>query len=344
MKEHARVKTQKKKKLRQQQEKTRIIAKKIENYICKRCKSKHENNIKFHEYMRTRHAKKLATKLVLFIFKKLALFVTFSQIFSKSSIISSFISSFISFSTLFIILFTFIEFILFATSKKQIFWAKIASKSIISSKFSRLSFSILELFRNASISLFTFSSTFSSTSISTRFYITMNNLFVIFNEKSKSLNLSHRQMNAFSQYHWQFNKLVIFIFHQTRITSYFLSSFNSFKFNVLSKSKFCLFIQTSASRRRIFFCKQNINFASRIALFFDRFVISHISRHVSNHWNLSRDRQTKRFWESSKSSFAFKNFCFSFRFLTISRYFSLDDIDKSILSFICLVIDSFNSF
>ena len=68
----------KKKKLRQQQKKTRIIAKKIENYICKRCKSKHESNIKFHEHMRTRHAKKFATKLVLFISKKLALFVTFS--------------------------------------------------------------------------------------------------------------------------------------------------------------------------------------------------------------------------------------------------------------------------
>ena len=184
-------------------------------------------------------------------FKKLVLFL-FNQIVSFSK--QFFTSSLISFSTFFIILFTFIEFILFATlfatffatSKKLIFWAKIKSKTIISSKFSRLSLSILEFLKSASISLFSLSST--------RFYMTINDLFVMFFEKFKLIDLIRRQKNEFFSYHWQFNKLVIFISHQTRITSYFLSSFNSFKFNILSKSKLCLFIQTSVLRR-IFFLR-----------------------------------------------------------------------------------------
>ena len=207
--------------------------------------------------MQNHYQKKFAIKLAKYIFtsffNKLVSFI-FNEIvlFSKQFFISSFTSLFIS-SKIFVefILFTFIEFILFATFfttlKKQIFWTKIISKSI-SSKFSSLLFSIFEFLRNTSISFFTFL----SIALSMRFYITINNLFVIFNERIKLLNLSHRQKSKFFSYNKQFSK---FIFYQTRITSYFLSSFNSFKFNILSKSKLYLFIQTNVFRRHIFFLR-----------------------------------------------------------------------------------------
>ena len=204
-------------------EKARIKKERAKVFVCKRCFVKFSNNIKFYQHVQNYHQKKFKSisfeistlnEIVLFIFKKLTLFVTFSQIFSKSSIISSFISSLISLSTFFIILFVFILFATFhATSKKQIFWAKIISKSI-SSKSLRLSFSMFEFLRNVSILLFIF--------LITRFYITMNDLFVMFVEKSKLLNLSYRQKHTFFQHHWRFNKF--FIFCQTQITSYFLSS------------------------------------------------------------------------------------------------------------------------
>ena len=249
-------------------------------YACKRCSFKFFNNIKFHQHVQNYHQKKFKliffeifissevfaliftfNQIVSFIFNELALFVAFSQMTSKSSLTSSFTS----FSTFFIILFTFILFaILFATSKKQIFWAKIASKSIISSKFSRLSRFASKI------------QSISTSSLSTKIYLTMNNLFIMFNEKSKSLDLSHRQKSLFFSHYWQLNK---FISYQTRITTYFLSSLNSLKFNILSKLEFCLFIQTSVFRCHIFFDKQNINFASRIAFFFDCFInIFHICR------------------------------------------------------------------
>ena len=140
----------------------------------------------------------------------------------------------------------------------MIFWAKIILKSIISSKFSRLSRFISKFLKNASI---LFASTSIST-LSTKFYMTMNNLFVMFNKKSKSLDLQHCQKNKSFSYHWQLNKFVIF--YQIRITTYFLSSFNWFKFNVLSKAKLCLFIQTNVyCYRRLFksTCEQMIIFA-----------------------------------------------------------------------------------
>ena len=187
----------------------------IKKYVCKRCSFKFSSNIKLHQHVHDYYRKKFKSTFfevfttnevfaLTFTFKKFVSFL-FNQVvlFSKQF----FISSFTSFSTLFIILFTFIEFILFVTSfatffailKKSIFWAKMTSKIIISSKFSRLSFSIHEFFKNVSISLSIFSSTFLS---STRFYITMNDLFVMFFEKFKSINLQHRQKNKFFSYHW----------------------------------------------------------------------------------------------------------------------------------------------
>ena len=46
--------------LQQQIEKTRIIKAKIETFVCKRCFVKFFNNIKLHEHVRTKHAKKFS--------------------------------------------------------------------------------------------------------------------------------------------------------------------------------------------------------------------------------------------------------------------------------------------
>ena len=165
----------------------------IRKYACKRCSSKFFNNIKLHQHMQNYHQKKFVTKLAKSIFNELVLSIasnTFSQLFSKSFIISSFILS----STFFIIYNVICN--ISRNIKETNILSKIISKFILS-KSSRLSFSMFEFLKNASISFFTFLLIFS---LSTRFYITMNNLFVIFNEKSKSLNLSHCQKNQFLLY------------------------------------------------------------------------------------------------------------------------------------------------
>ena len=59
---------QKAKKLLKQQKKTRLIKKRIEKYTCKRCKIKFDNNIKFHEHIRIRHAKKSKSQSIVSFF------------------------------------------------------------------------------------------------------------------------------------------------------------------------------------------------------------------------------------------------------------------------------------
>ena len=156
---------------------------------------------------------------LIFIFDQIISFL-FNESMSSQKL---FTSSFISFSTLSITLFVSIKFILFilfatffATSKKQIFWAKVISK-LISSKLSRL-------FRFVSKIAIIFASI-----SSTRFYIIMNDLFVIFNKKSKLLNLSHRQKSLFFSYYWQLNI--------TSLSSYILNNINKNNLWITQKVK-----------------------------------------------------------------------------------------------------------
>ena len=123
----------------------------------------------------------------------------------------------------------------------------------------------------------------------------------MFNEKSKSLNLLHRQKNKFFLYHWRLNK---FISHQTRITTYFLSSLNSFKFNILSKSKFCLFIQINVFFRRISLYEYNINFASRRLFFNNFYYFSHICRYCRQTFEF--ENQFHRYFRYCKKSFKYQ--------------------------------------
>ena len=197
--------------------------------------------------------------------------------------------------------------ILFAISRKQIFWVQIASK-FASSKLSRL-LRFISKFLSISLLIST-----------TKTYLTMNNLFVMFVEKSKLIDLLHRQKILFFSKNWRFNKFNIS--RQTRITSYFLSSFNSFKFEVFSKAFFYLFIQTNAFRRRhfvanIFFCEQNSNFALESAL------INTIIKSIKNDFfkTIYNDRKTTRL---------------SFTFVTLCRVFStIICFFSSFLTFFC---------
>ena len=77
------------------------------------------------------------------------------------------------------------------------------------------------LFISSFISLVIFATSLAIT-ISKKIYMTMNNLFVIFFERFKFLDLIRHQRNKFSLYHWQFNTRTLFISQQTRIIFYFL--------------------------------------------------------------------------------------------------------------------------
>ena len=56
---------QKMKNLLKQQKKIRLIKKRAKKFTCKRCKTtKFDNNIKFHEHIRIRHAKKSKSTFV----------------------------------------------------------------------------------------------------------------------------------------------------------------------------------------------------------------------------------------------------------------------------------------
>ena len=196
---------QKTKKLLKQQKKVRLIKKRTEEYICKRCKTiKFDNNIKFHEHIRTRHVKKSKTIVSFFLQISESKFVSqqsMSFIFSVSSSFRSIISLFfISSKFLFLAMFaseivrersksTFFfeissEFLSIATSRKSIFWIKIVSKSIVASKFFRFSIatfkSMCKSLKNAN---FICSSISFRTFTSSRFYFIVNDLFRMFAKK-----------------------------------------------------------------------------------------------------------------------------------------------------------------
>ena len=75
---------QKAKKLTKQKREIRITTKRIKKYTCKRCKTiKFDNNIKFYEHIRIRHAKKSKT-IVLFFLQISKSIVFFFRYFIRS--------------------------------------------------------------------------------------------------------------------------------------------------------------------------------------------------------------------------------------------------------------------
>ena len=247
----------------QQVEEVRITKKKAEAFACKRCFVKFSNNTKLHQYIQNHHQKKIEksvanefAKLSSFSFITSSEIVIFtSKITSKAliSISTSFSTSKIKIAT-FTFFFTlkvqiatstFSEFIMsttsIATSRKSIFWVEITSRSIIASKSSRLSISTSKRVSNIAkiasiIYSFTSSSIFSQESISKhqnsrirKFYLTLNDLYRMFVEKHKSIDLSQHQIrrsfssNVNSCHSIQRNLI------QINITFYFKSAVNQNK-------------------------------------------------------------------------------------------------------------------
>ena len=185
---------QKTKKLLKQQKEIRLIKKRIEKYTCKRCKHsiKFDNNIKFHEHICNRHAKKSKQSVQQFVEFVVLFFIFFVSSF-ESIIFSSFSSSKFLFFSMFalkvvrersknvssklIIELSIIssKFLSNATSKKSIFWTKIISR-FVASKFSRFSIatfkSICKSLKNTNIVC----SFISFRTFTSRFYFIVNDL------------------------------------------------------------------------------------------------------------------------------------------------------------------------
>ena len=111
------------------EKKTELIIRKKQNYTCKRCFVKFDNNIKLYEHVRTKHNKK--SKKFINEKKFFSFFVTITLIisfFSFFSFVTSFMSS------------IFLHVTTSATLKNSISWIEVVSRSkfIIFSRLSRL--------------------------------------------------------------------------------------------------------------------------------------------------------------------------------------------------------------
>ena len=237
---------EKMKQLTKQKKKARLIKKRAEEYTCKRCKHsiKFDNNIKFHEHIRTRHAKKSkfasSQSIVSFFTSSQSMIFSFS-VSSSQSIISSFFASskliIKSLATSFSEISS--DFSSAATSRKSISWAKIVSRSVTASKFSRLSIATLKSMckfsKNANV-VCSFAS--SRTFTSSRFYLIVNDLYRMFVEKSSSFDLQSSQNKSLFSRSLEKCNIRSNDFIQTRITSYFNATisfaFKTIKFEAFS--------------------------------------------------------------------------------------------------------------
>ena len=225
---------QKTKKLLKQQNEIRITAKRAEKYTCKRCKTiKFDSNIKLHEHIRTRHAKKSksAQQSIVSSFASSFQSITFSFFTSSKLVVMSLATSSELLS----------ESLSIATSRTSISWAKIVARSIVALKFSRLSIatskSIYNILKKSTINCSLASLTSLRTSTSSKFYFIVNDLYRMFVEKSSSFDLQRHQMCSFSSKISDKSNCDLI---QTRITSYFNATisfaFKSIKFEAFEST------------------------------------------------------------------------------------------------------------
>ena len=194
---------------------------KAEIFACRRCSVKFSNNIKLHQHICDHHTKK--SKFVVSnsftTFSQSIIFLFDSSKSATQSKILSFISSF--------------------TFSISIFSSPFTSKRVISSKISSLSGSAPEFVSKHSENTFicSFTSSFISQKSATmrptflfksifktssKFYLTIDDLFSMFVEKDMRAKLFAIQNSFFSS--------DIFVLRQTRIISYFLLVIKSTKF------------------------------------------------------------------------------------------------------------------
>ena len=292
-KHELKVKNKLKKKMKQltkQKKKARLIKKRAKRYICKRCKTKFDNNIKFHEHIRTRHVKKSKTIVSFFlqISKSIVSSVSESSFFSSSqSVIFSSVTSkllFLSMITAEIVRersenVSSISSI--ATSRKSIFWTEIASRSVVASKLSRFpiatSKSIYNILKKFAICCSLTSFISFRTFTSSRFYFIVNDLFRMFVEKSNSFDLQSSQKKSlfsrsFDKCNFRNNCNSDLI--QIRITSYFNATISFVSKTIKSEAFASAHVSMKHSIRTSF---------SRIFRFFSsmRFIFSTFSHSFS---------------------------------------------------------------
>ena len=307
---------QKTKELMKQQEEIRLVKKRAKRYTCRRCKHsiKFDSNIKLHEHIRIRHAKK--SKTISFFAQ-----ISESKSVSQQSMISSFISvvSFASRSIIFSSLtsskFLFLSMLAseivrerskslssissIATPKKPIFWTEIVSRPVVASKFSRLSIatskSIYNILKKSAVTCSFASFISSRTSISKhqgiqKPYLIVNDLYHMFAEKSSSFDLQRHQMRPFfSKTHGNCSPKSNCDFIQSRITSYFhamiSSVFKSIKFEAFASTHVSMKHSIRISFSRIFrfsFSSMRISFST-----FSRSssVCRHCQERFVTHWS-----------------------------------------------------------
>ena len=349
---------QKAKKLMKQQKKTRLIKKRTKEFTCKRCKTtKFDNNIKFHEHIRIRHAKKSkfvsSQSIVSSAFE--SKFFTFSQSIISSSvssfrsiIFSSFVSSkFLSFS---IFASEIVRersesvssiFLSIATSRKSIFWAEIVSRSVVASKFSRFSIATFK-------SMCKFSKNANTFRISaSRLYFIVNDLFRMFVEKSNSFDLQRHQMRSFSSRDFDkcnFKNNCDFI--QSRITLYFNATISSVSKTIKFETFASIHVSMKYSTRTSF--SRTFRFSCSMRSFFSTFsrlfsVCRHCQRRSIIYWfidwitsNVSKIENNEifmkmRYWRFALLRSALKKYWFS-----RNHYF-----EKVNMLFVCLLLCSF---
>ena len=349
---------EKMKQLTKQKEKTRLIKKRIEKYTCRRCKHsiKFDNNIKFHEHIRIRHAKKSKTIVSFFlqISKSIVLFFIFF-VSSFHSITSSSVTSskFLLFSMLAseivrersenVSFFSSIE-----TSKKSIFWAEIVSRLVIASKLFRLSIatskSIYNILKKFAVCCSFISSISSRAFTLSRLYFIVNDLFRMFVEKSNSFDLqSSQKKSLFSRNldKCSFKNNCKFDFIQIRITSYFnamiLFAFKLIKFETFASTHDSI---KQSIRTSFFLFRFIFRFASMRFFFSTLFRSFSVCRHCQKrfviYWftdwvmrNVSKIENNEifkrqRYWSFASSRFTLKKYWFLLERVTIlKKYWSL---------------------
>ena len=220
----------KKQQQRQEVEKEVRITKKQEEarlttFACRRCFVKYSSNIKLHEHIRDHHRKK--SKSV--VSSSSTSSISFESTVSSKSIISLSDSSKSASQSK----------ILSTSSSSRsvsIFSSLFTSKRVISSNISSLSSSASEfVLKRSESASFTSSSSSSQKSVtmrstllfksifatSTKFYLTINDLYIMFAKKFMRAKLFSSQNSSFSS--------DVFVFRQARIIVYFLFIFSASK-------------------------------------------------------------------------------------------------------------------
>ena len=305
-KHELKIKNKFKKKMKQltkQKKKVRLVKKRAKKYTCRRCKIKFDSNIKLHEHIRIRHAKKSKPASLQFVVSSSSESKSSSS--SESVIFSSFSSKSLSLaistpeivrersesvssksvtessvtSSEFSSVFSSIE-----TSKKSISWTEIVSRSIVALKLSRFPIatfkSMCKSLKNANVACsFISSRTFTSS----KFYLIVNDLFRMFVEKPNSFDLqSNQNKSLFSRSFGKCSFKSKCDLIQSRITLYFhamiLFASKSIKFETFASIHVSMkhSIRTSLSRIFRFFSSSMRFFFSAFSR--SSFVCKHCQR------------------------------------------------------------------